>query len=353
MTFLIAAAGTGGHVFPGLAVGEALVGLGVGKHEILYAGGHRLEAEVYPQAGFSFEQFEIAGLKRRFALSNLGLPSMVVRVTRAVADLIDERKVTAVLGLGGYVTVPAAWAARRRKVPLFLAEQNAEAGLANRVTARWARRVFTAFPETAGLPDGHWVGNPIRSQLAAFDRAALRPQARAHYSIAEGETVVGVMGGSLGAALLNRIASSLAASRPSYTILNLAGGSHASAQEALARRSPAQWIVRDFEPRMELFYSAIDLVVARSGGVVAEYTATATPAVLVPGGFGSAGHQAANARALEAAGAALVVDEDDIDQVPAVVARALAQRAELIAGTKSLARPNAAADIARALLEAA
>ena len=162
---------------------------------------------MYPQAGFPFEQFEIAGLQRRFAVSNLALPSMVLRVTRGIADLIVERKVTAMLGLGGYVTIPTALAARRRKVPLFLAEQNAEAGLANRVAARWARRVFTAFPETAGLPKGDWVGNPIRSHLVGFDRTALRPAARDHYGISEDELVVGVMGGSLGAALLNRVAA--------------------------------------------------------------------------------------------------------------------------------------------------
>ncbi|MCA1734709.1 MAG: glycosyltransferase [Actinobacteria bacterium] len=102
VTILIAAAGTGGHVFPGLAVGEALVALGVAQDNVVFIGGRRLEAEVYPAAGFPFIPLELAGLKRRMALSNLALPAVVRRAARAVARILDERSVASVLGLGGY-----------------------------------------------------------------------------------------------------------------------------------------------------------------------------------------------------------------------------------------------------------
>ncbi|MGI8517847.1 MAG: UDP-N-acetylglucosamine--N-acetylmuramyl-(pentapeptide) pyrophosphoryl-undecaprenol N-acetylglucosamine transferase [Acidimicrobiia bacterium] len=353
MTILIAAAGTGGHVFPGLAVGEALVALGVAQDSVVFVGGRRLEAEVYPTAGFPFIPLQLAGLTRSFALSNLALPAVVRRAARAVARILDERSVASVLGLGGYVTVPVALALRRRSVPLFLAEQNAQAGLANRFCSRWAKRVFTSFPHTAGLKRQEWVGNPIRASLSAFNRSVLRPTARQHFGIADDQTVVGVMGGSLGAALLNRVAQQLADTKPAYTILNLAGLAHANEQERLAAAAASPWIVRGFETRIELFYAAIDVVVARAGGVVAEYTATATPAILIPGGFGSGEHQWANARAVAKTGAAIVVSEDELERVPALVQAALGQRAEMAAATATLARPQAALDIAEALLQEA
>lgn len=353
MTILIAAAGTGGHVFPGLAVGEALVALGVAQDNVVFIGGRRLEAEVYPAAGFPFIPLELAGLKRRMAPSNLALPAVVRRAALAVARILDERSVATVLGLGGYVTVPAALALRRRPVPLYLAEQNAQAGLANRFCSLWAERVFTSFPHTAGLKRQEWVGNPIRESLSAFDRSALRPIAKQHFGIPDDQPVVGVMGGSLGAALLNRVAQQLANTKPAYTILNLAGPAHAHEQARLAAAASSPWIVRGFETRIELFYAAIDLVVARAGGVVAEYTATATPAVLIPGGFGSGEHQWANARAVAKTGAAMVVSEDELERVPALVHDALGQRAEMAAATATLARPRAALDIAEALLKEA
>jgi UDP-N-acetylglucosamine--N-acetylmuramyl-(pentapeptide) pyrophosphoryl-undecaprenol N-acetylglucosamine transferase len=350
LTWLIAAAGTGGHVFPALAVGEALLDLGVDPDDIQFVGGNRLEAKIFPDAGFPFHSLELAGFKRSWSLSNLGLPRTVWKARNAIANLIERRQVQAVLGLGGYVTVPAALAARHRSVPLLLAEQNAEAGLANRLCSRWARRVFTSFPQTAGLRNSVWVGNPIRRSLATFDRQALRAEARGNFGI-EGEVlVVGVMGGSLGASVLNRVAFLLASAEPDYLILHLAGNSHQGEQRDLARRFGDRWIVRGFETRMELFYAAIDVIVARAGGVVAEYTATGTPAVLIPGGFGSGDHQAANARALTAAGAAVTLTEADIELVRTAVDQVLARREDMAEAATRLARPNAAHDVAQALL---
>ena len=353
MNFLIAAAGTGGHVFPALAVGEALVDLGVDQGNVVYVGGDRLEQDVFPAAGFPFVGLEVAGLKRSLAWTNLRLPAVVARASRSITRAISERGIGAVLGMGGYVTLPASLAARRSRVPLYVAEQNAEAGLANRICSRWARRAFASFPDTIGLARALWVGNPIRASLAKFDRAALRSEARRHFDLPLDGTVVGVMGGSLGAAVLNRVARHLSESNPGYSILNLAGPTHAGALEKEATHSGSNWIVRGFEARMDLFYAAVDVVVARAGGVVAEYLATATPAILIPGGFGSGRHQIANARALQRAGAAFILDETEVERAPEVVAEALARRADLSAACAKLARPRAADEIARALLEGA
>ena len=356
MAYAIAAAGTGGHVFPGLAVGEALVASGVPIDDVLYVGGSRLEAVVYPGAGFSLLQVDIRGLQRRLTSANLQIPALVSRAARQISAQLKARGVAVVLGMGGYVSVPAGMAARRSRVPLMIHEQNAEAGLANRMLSRWARQAFGSFPRTARLPRAEWVGNPIRRNLAAFDRARLRAAALARYGLDPGRPVIGVFGGSLGAGVLNRAAESLA-SMPeagAFSILHLAGSDQSASMAAASAPFPA-WHTVGFEDRMDLFYAACDLVIARAGGAVAELTATGTPAILVPGGFGSGGHQSANAAALAAVGAALVVGEADIAAVPSMVTSLMARPDRLqemsLAGAH-LSRPDAADVIADALRKA-
>lgn len=356
MSYAIAAAGTGGHVYPGLAVGEALVEAGVPAELVLYVGGRRLEAEVYPRAGFPFLAVELAGLQRRLTTANLRLPRVVWRAVDKVAAELRRRRVRVLLGMGGYVTVPAVLAARRAGAVVVLAEQNAHAGLANRVMAPFARRVFTSFPSTKGLPRGEWVGNPVRASLARFDRQALRPAAQQRYRLDPELPTLGVFGGSLGAGALNRAVAEMLASwsGPPMQVVHLAGAAHADDLAAAAAASPVPWVVLGFEEAMEYFFAVCDLVLARAGGAVAELTATATPAVLVPGGFGSAGHQAANAAALQRVGAAEVVPEDQLGRLAEVVAELLAdpsRRAQMAAAAAALARPQAGAIIAGAMRE--
>jgi UDP-N-acetylglucosamine--N-acetylmuramyl-(pentapeptide) pyrophosphoryl-undecaprenol N-acetylglucosamine transferase len=356
MTFLIAAAGTGGHVFPGLAVGEALAELGTAQDEVLFVGGDRLESTVYPEAGFPFLELELRGLKRSLTPKNLSLPRVVWRARDEIARQIDVRRVGIVLGMGGYVTIPAALAARRTGAPLFLAEQNAGAGLANRVASRWARRCFTSFPDTEGLEGGEWVGNPVRKDLARFDRERLRPEAVAHYRLDAGTPVLGVFGGSLGAGVLNTAARELVAAwhGPTLHLIHLTGRGNTFPIEGDV--GTIRWSQIEFEDRMDLFYAACDLVVARAGGGVAELTATGTPSILVPGEFGSSGHQAANAEFLRRAGAAVVVSQAGLGSLGALVEDLLLHPESLSAmraGAGSIAKPQAAMTIARAMMEVA
>ncbi len=356
MSFAIAAAGTGGHVFPGLAVGEALVLAGVGREEILFVGGHRLESTVYPEAGFPFLGVELSGLQRRLTTSNLTLPVKVLRATTAIATGVRERKARVVLGMGGYVSVPAGLAARRCGSTLFLHEQNAEAGLANRIMAFRANRVFGSFPQTERLARAEWIGNPVRSSLADFDRSRLRATALARYGLDPHIPVLGVFGGSLGAGVLNRAVVELLGQTPSspLQVLHLAGATHAPTLTQDASRNP-RWRVVGFEEHMEYFYAAADLVVARAGGAVAELTVTGSPSVLVPGGFGSSGHQRANAAALAAVGAAVVLPEHHLDQLARTVDALLFDQDRLqhmSQACSKLARPTAASDIAVALVAA-
>ena len=352
MSFVIGAAGTGGHVFPGLAVAEGLEDLGARKDEILFVGGDRLEKSVYPNHGYQFLQLELRGLKRELTLENLRIPGSVLSATRRLAQTMRERGVRCSLGMGGYVTVSTALASRRAGVPFFNAEQNAEAGLANRITSRFAVETFVSFPETGGLAKGSWVGNPVRRGFWEFDRDRLRSQARLRYGVPDGRSVVGIFGGSLGAEILNEVASEIATnSASSAYLIHLTGR---QSYDASAAAASANWFPIEFEDRMDLFFAACDLVVARAGGAVAEITATATPAVLVPGEFGSGGHQQGNARFLERSGAAIVVRESDRDDIAGLVASLLADESRLRAMAQSshdIAKPDAARTIASKMME--
>jgi UDP-N-acetylglucosamine--N-acetylmuramyl-(pentapeptide) pyrophosphoryl-undecaprenol N-acetylglucosamine transferase len=349
VSYAIAAAGTGGHVFPGLAVGEALVERGVDRGRVLFIGGDRLEARVYPEAGFPFFATEVRGLERRATAKNLTLPAMVIKATDAIGEELRARETGVVLCMGGYVSVPAARAARRQRCALFVSEQNAEAGLASRYAARNATKVFGSFPSTGRLPSAEWVGNPIRSELAEFSRPQLREAALAGYGLATGTPVLGVFGGSLGSRAINLAVFQMVSSweGPRMQVLHLVGERNLEHVPALDSRVP--WKVVGFEPDMARFYAACDLVVARAGGAVAELTATATPSILVPGEFGSGKHQSANAAALRAAGAAEVIHENQLRALPGTIARLLSDEAGLegmSAAARSLGKPAAADTIA-------
>ena len=355
MGFVVAAAGTGGHVYPGLAVAEALVEAGVGRSEILCIGGDRVESIIFPENGFEFLQLELRGLKRSLSPKNLTLPAVVLKARRRVAEELTSRKVGAVLGLGGYVTVPVAMAATRTGTPLIVAEQNAGAGLANRIAARWAERVFVSFPDTIGLPGAEWVGNPVRSPISRFDRASLRDEALRYYGLEPDTFVLGVFGGSLGARVINEAVAAMLQDwdGPALQVVHLVGKAHSNVYTE--REAPVRWVTKGFEDRMELFFAACDLVIARAGGAVAEISATATPSVLIPGEFGSTGHQVENAAYLEKAGAAVVVPESQLGTLRSVVTGIMSDRPMLGSMAEScgrVARPDAAKAIAEAMIEA-
>jgi UDP-N-acetylglucosamine--N-acetylmuramyl-(pentapeptide) pyrophosphoryl-undecaprenol N-acetylglucosamine transferase len=355
---MIAAAGTGGHVYPGLSVGEALVHLGVPREDIVYVGGDRLEARVYPEEGFRFHQVGLAGLQRRLTAENLRIPLVVMRARSSIGEVVDGSSVRAVLGMGGYVTIPTGLAARSRRIPFFNAEQNASAGLANRVAARWARSSFVSFPETTGLPRGIWVGNPVREVFWSFDRERLLPEALDRYELTADRPVLGVFGGSLGAGAINDAVAAMMDDwhdRP-VQVVHITGPAHLEALTSQREPPGVAWRRIGFEDRMELFYAVADLVIARAGGAVAELTATATPSILVPGRFGSGGHQEENARFLERAGAAAVIDQEHLDGLTATIREILDDDSRLEpmrSGARAIAKPQAALTIGQAMIEAA
>ena len=357
MTYAFAAAGTGGHVFPALAVAEALVASGVDPSEIVFFGGDRMEAKAIPAAGYDFVPVELRGLKRSLALQNFGIPRVVWKARRAMLDEMRKRDTKACIVFGGYVSVPAAMAARKAGASLFVQEQNAKAGLANRLVARRADRVFVGFTAARSqLKRAEFTGNPLRPVFAQFDRESMRHEARSKYRIPDDRPVLGVLGGSLGAKVLNEVAEALAMSmEPDHlAIVHLTGRIHHAEVDEKAERAAIVWRPVAFEDQMELFYAACDLVLSRAGALtINELAATGTPAVVVPLGLGT--NQAANALELEAAGGLVQIPQTQIDQVPIVIDQLIVDKARRTAmGTvmASHGRPAAARVIAAALREA-
>jgi UDP-N-acetylglucosamine--N-acetylmuramyl-(pentapeptide) pyrophosphoryl-undecaprenol N-acetylglucosamine transferase len=352
VTFVIAAAGTGGHVYPALAIAEAMVGAGRSRDEIVVFGGRRKAETAASDAGFGFVGFELAKLRRSFTPSNLAIPIVLRRTVKAMAAELERRETRAVLGMSGYVTVPAALAARRMGIPFFLHEQNAKPGLAARFASRRARRTFLGLPGRAErLPRSELVGNPLRPELQAFERARLRPEALARYDLPSESVVVGILGGSLGAKVLNEAAAGIAGHAPDGTALvHLTGEARAGASAERDSRLP--WRQLAYEDRMDLFFAACDLVVCRAGAMtVSEIAATRTPAVFVP--LESVGQQF-NAAAL--GDGAIVVRQDDAGSLPGLVAALVddpGRRARMTNASGPIGEPDPAGAVAEALLQVA
>jgi len=312
----LAAAGSGGHVYPALAVAASLVGLGLGKGDVIFFGGDRMEAETIPAAGYPFVQLDVHGIRRSLSADNLTLPLKIRNATRVIADRIESEGIAVMVVFGGYVSGPAGLAARRSKIPLIIHEANAAPGVANRLLAPIADTVYVAFePAAKKLRNAVVVGNPLRAPFELFDRDALRPAAREHYGIGPGATVLGVFGGSLGAAALNDLTTEIASNDDrAYEILHVTGEPH-HARIAREASSVEGWFVVPFESQMERFYAACDVVISRSGAMtVSELHATATPSILVPLPAGK-GYQASNADDLVRAGGGVVIDQDRRDEI--------------------------------------
>jgi UDP-N-acetylglucosamine--N-acetylmuramyl-(pentapeptide) pyrophosphoryl-undecaprenol N-acetylglucosamine transferase len=369
LSLLVAAGGTGGHVFPGLALARTIV-----QHDpeatVRFAGTSRgIETRAVPEAGFALDLLPILPLSRRLAPETLLAPFAAVNGTVAARRLLREHRFDVVCGMGGYVTLPVAMAARLEGVPVVLHEQNAAPGVANRLAARVARRIAVGVAAAAAAfpPDRTVVvGNPVRPELASLDRAALHDEAVAAFGLDPDRRTLFVFGGSQGS---RRINQAVVAATPHWPdpatvqVLHACGRrDEADVRAAWAAADPdgRGLLVRvvPFVDRMDLAYAAADLAVTRAGAItMAELTAAGMPAVMVPLPHATADHQAANARAVAAAGGAVVVDDAALDG-PALVAAAAPLLADpdrlaaMSAGMRTQAHPAAADELAALVVEA-
>ncbi|MEW6476379.1 MAG: undecaprenyldiphospho-muramoylpentapeptide beta-N-acetylglucosaminyltransferase [Actinomycetota bacterium] len=350
---LITGGGTGGHVYPGLALAEALVARGHSRESIHWVGNAgKLEETAVPAAGFSIDLLPGRGLQRRLTVENV---SVVLKTSRAFGRamrILRQRRPEVVVGVGGYASLPCLVAARLLRVPTVVHEQNAAPGLANRIAVRLGAQAAVSLPGTP-LPGAVVTGNPVRAAVVAVER---RPDPV--------HPLVAVFGGSLGARRVNEAAGQLYdlwRGRAGLTVHHVSGpaGFEAAraAWEAARRDGDAlDYRLLRYEDDMPGLYAAATVAVCRAGATtVAELAAAGVPSVLVPLPGAPGDHQTRNAEALVAAGAAVLVPDADCTgaRLAAELEPLLADPARLAAmaaAARGLARPDAAADLA-ALVE--
>jgi UDP-N-acetylglucosamine--N-acetylmuramyl-(pentapeptide) pyrophosphoryl-undecaprenol N-acetylglucosamine transferase len=339
---------------PALAIAAALRDSGA---HVEFAGGERAEAELVPAAGYPFHELQVAGLDRRNPLKAARAAGLAARAVGRARRLVRDGRFDVVMGGGGYVAGPVGLAAVTRRVPLVLTEADSHLGISNRLLARFAERVFLAFPLQGREGERYEVtGRPIPPGTVGADRAA----ARRRFTIPEGDPCLLVFGGSLGARTLNEAALEAFGREAPCFVLHVSGRrDHEDLRARLdALGSPPHYRLEAYVEPFADAYAAADLACARAGGSVFELAAAGLPSILVPYPHATADHQAGNARWMADGGAAVVVPDAELDgERLAKEVRALLgdppRLERMSAAARALSRPDAAERIADGIFDVA
>ena len=362
LSVVVAGGGTAGHIEPALAVADAVRRLDPSARVTALGTPKGLETELVPARGYPLELIPPAPLPRKPGKDLLATPYRLNRAVAATRKVLRAVDADVVVGFGGYVALPAYFAARGRlaagrRVPILIHEANASAGIANKVGARLADRVLAAVPD-CGIPGAEVVGMPVRATIADLDRAATRAAARDFFGLDPEAPTLLVFGGSQGAQQINAAVAGAAAALGAAGIGVLhAHGKNNTVDPVSPAGAPA-YVPLPYVDRMDLAYAAADLVICRSGAMtVAEVTAAALPAIYVPLPHGN-GEQRLNALPVVEAGAAVLVDDADMTadyvarEVPALLGDPDRLAAMAAAGAQTGHR-DAAETVAAAALAAA
>lgn len=342
-TLMVMAGGTGGHIYPGLAVADALHAQG---WKVVWLGApNSMEAELVPRHGYPVAWVNFSGVRGKGALRLLTLPFTLLRALGQSAAAILRHRPDVVLGMGGYITVPGGLMSAFLRRPLVVHEQNSIAGMSNRMLARLATRVLSGFPSV--LKGGEWCGNPVRADIAALPVPELR------YAQRSGRLNVLVVGGSLGAQALNEALPKALAQLPEGErpqVIHQTGKKHFETVQKLYAAAGVVADIRPFLDDMAQQYAQADVVICRAGALtVAELAAAGVASVLVPFPHAVDDHQTHNARFLSERGAAVLLPQTELDaERLAQLLRGLT-RGELMkmaAAARALAKPDATAQVA-------
>ncbi|MEU1131510.1 UDP-N-acetylglucosamine--N-acetylmuramyl-(pentapeptide) pyrophosphoryl-undecaprenol N-acetylglucosamine transferase [Streptomyces sp. NPDC005900] len=345
LSVVIGAGGTGGHIYPGLALADALRRAVPGA-VISFVGTERgLEGRLIPDAGYRLHTVDMIPFDPSLGARRYLLPAALLKSGAQCRTILREQGARIAVGMGGYPSAPVIVGARLAGLPSLIHESNAVPGRANRFAARLTPNIAVAFDRSrAHLPGGdraHTTGMPIAAPLAALDRAALRDEARHALGVPAGARLVLFNGGSLGAARLTEAAAGLAErwrerGRHDVHLLIKTGPAALAKTRARLASTGGDAVARavPYLDRMDLCYAAADLVVCRAGSAtVAELAATGVPAVFVPYPHAPGDHQTHNARVLTDAGAGLLLPdaETTADRLAALIGPLLADPARLAA----------------------
>lgn len=352
MKFIISGGGTGGHIFPAVAIANE-IRRREPTADILFVGANgRMEMTRVPEAGYKIIGLDISGLQRRLTPQNLLFPMRVFRSVRKAGKLVESFRPDAVVGVGGYASAPVLLAATSRGIPSLIQEQNSYAGLVNKLLGRRVGRICVAYEGMESFfPAAKIVltGNPVRSEIAYGNRA----DAQQFFSLDASKKTLLIIGGSLGARTLNlATAAALPRLREAGVQLLWQTGKlyYPEAERQAADYAADKLQALEFIQRMDLAYAAADVVVSRAGALsVSELCLTGKASVLVPSPNVAEDHQTKNALALVSKGAAvLITDEHASTRLYDETLRLLAdseRQQQLSTRVRGLARPDAAISI--------
>jgi UDP-N-acetylglucosamine--N-acetylmuramyl-(pentapeptide) pyrophosphoryl-undecaprenol N-acetylglucosamine transferase len=355
MRVLLAGGGSAGHTSPLLATADALRRLDPAVDIVCLGTREGLEARLVPAAGFPLEVVPRVPLPRRPGAELLRTPTRLRAARAAALAVVDRVRPDVVVGFGGYVSVPAYLAARKRGLPIVVHEGNTVPGVANRLGARMTTHVATSFPDTS-LAHRVFTGLPIRRMISTMDRAALRDEALTTFGLRADLPTLMVTGGSQGAARINAAVSGAAPALAAagVQVLHVVGPTH----ELAVPSGEVPYVVLNYVDRMDLAYAAADAVLCRAGSnTVTEVSGVGLPAVYVPLPIGN-GEQALNARPVVDAGGGLLVADAALtpEWVAASVPGLLGDRerlAEMGSAARGVIPLDADEKLARMILDAA
>ena len=284
---LISGGGTGGHIYPAIAIANAWMEKHPGS-EILFVGAlGKMEMQKVPEAGYPIKGLPVVGLRRSLTLDNLSFPFKLLKSLRIASSIVKEFKPDAVVGVGGYASGPVLYAAQIKGIPTLLQEQNSYAGLTNKLLAKKAKSICVAYPGMEDFFPASKIkvtGNPVRKDI--LDLSGKREKALAHFGLEEGRTTILVLGGSLGARTINQavLKDMAKLEEAGYQMLWQSGKFYFKAmQEELISSGLKHIELREFIREMDLAYAAADVIVSRAGALsVSELSLVGKPVIFIP-----------------------------------------------------------------------
>ena len=359
---IISGGGTGGHIFPALSIANSIKEL-CPEAEILFVGAEgKMEMERVPAAGYKIIGLPVAGLQRSLSAKNLALPAKVIKSVRKAGDIIRDFKPDVAVGVGGYASAPLLWSASHKGIPCLIQEQNSYAGLTNKILAKRAKRICTAYEGMERFFPADRIiltGNPIRKEIAPAT-SEQREEGYRFYGLDPLKKTLFVVGGSLGCGTLNRVMRDWVEHRAAtagYQVIWQCGKGYKAGVDAFMEgREVKNLFYTDFIKRMDLAYAVADLLVSRAGaGTISELCVAGKATIFVPSPNVAEDHQTHNAMALVNKSAALMVRDAEadaklLDTVDSIIGDE-ALLADLEANILKLGRKDASEVIAKEVLK--
>ena len=361
LNIILSGGGTGGHIYPAIAIAKAIQQLNPNTNILFIGANNKMEMEKVPSAGFPIKGIDIIGLQRKITIKNLLLPYYLFKSIYQSLQIIHSFQPHAVIGTGGYVSFPVLAAAQLKNIPTYIQEQNAYAGLTNKLLSKKTKKIFVAFnnmhlffPKNKIL----FTGNPVRNDLLNIHQK--KEIALKHFSLSSQYPTILVLGGSLGAKNINQtIANNLNffLQNKIQLIWQMGKTFYNTLPSSLSKQlSHPLFYYKDFIYEMNLAYAAADLIVSRAGATtIAELTIVAKPSILIPSPNVTANHQTKNALALSQQNAAILIEDQNIhhqliNQIDTLIKHPELQQ-KLSQNISKFAKPNAASDIASTILK--